>query len=231
MDNKPRRAEAKYYVYVSDAKVDMLFSQIPRRLLERIAGELRIDLKLVAISLRQNPAEENRYSRTRIVSEYLEAHQEVGEIDAPKSYFRGSLPMRWGVFGDEPNRVVFFGGYAGMTLVGLTGSPRHVIGQPGDAALRSDMSSYGITTYDGLSKHLNLPESELGDHSSLEGALWATEQFGARLYGSHEQSLEFLAKRLASASEAEGNVMYDPPGRPPHDVTLLGSPIYVAMAD
>ena len=37
----------RFYVYVSDAKVDMLLAQIPQGLMKRFAAELTIDLKLL----------------------------------------------------------------------------------------------------------------------------------------------------------------------------------------
>ena len=40
----------RYYVYVSDSKVDMLYSQMPRGIRDRIAAELKIDLKVISAS-------------------------------------------------------------------------------------------------------------------------------------------------------------------------------------
>ena len=39
----------KYFLYISDAKVDMLFGQVPQKILKRIAAELTIDLKVVSL--------------------------------------------------------------------------------------------------------------------------------------------------------------------------------------
>jgi hypothetical protein len=36
----------KYYLYISDSKVDMLLSQIPHETKKTIAAEFKIDLKL-----------------------------------------------------------------------------------------------------------------------------------------------------------------------------------------
>jgi hypothetical protein len=83
-----------YYVYVSDAKVDMLFAQIPRPVKKRIAAELKFDLKVVGLSLKQNPSDETRYSKVKFVSEYVDKHLEVGTLDQPRAYFRGELGVR-----------------------------------------------------------------------------------------------------------------------------------------
>ncbi len=64
----------KYYIYISDTKVDMLYPQIPQPLLKRIASNLSIDLKLfgaeVNIGAKSGSSEETRISKVRIVSEY-----------------------------------------------------------------------------------------------------------------------------------------------------------------
>ena len=40
----------KYYVYVSDAKLDMLSEQVPLPLRQRIAGELKVDVQVFALT-------------------------------------------------------------------------------------------------------------------------------------------------------------------------------------
>jgi len=39
----------RFYVYISDAKVDMLLGQIPAGLLERLAAEVTVDLKILSV--------------------------------------------------------------------------------------------------------------------------------------------------------------------------------------
>jgi len=87
----------KYYIYISDTKVDMLYPQIPKSLLKKIASSLNIDLKLlgveVSVSGKSNPSDETRYTKVKIVSEYIEKHIDVGTIDAPSTYLKGTLSM------------------------------------------------------------------------------------------------------------------------------------------
>ncbi|HYT46447.1 MAG TPA: SAVMC3_10250 family protein [Methylomirabilota bacterium] len=85
----------KYYIYISDTKVDMLYPQIPKPVLKRIASSLSIDLKLLgaelSVGIKNNQVDETRYAKVRIVSEYIEKHLDVGSIDAPSTYFKGKL--------------------------------------------------------------------------------------------------------------------------------------------
>src|SRR5436309_3024639 len=106
----------KYYIYISDTKLDMLYPQIPKALLKRIASELSINLKLLGaeanIVAKNDQSNETRYSKVKIVTEYIEKHLDVGSIDAPSTYFKGTLPMAWGTLQDwgtqlETNEVVY----------------------------------------------------------------------------------------------------------------------------
>jgi hypothetical protein len=87
----------KYYLYVSDTKLDMLYAQIPRPVLERLAVELKVDLKVLGVVLRTNPLEdETRYAKLEVVTKYLEREGYVGTIDEPAEYFKGPVTMTWG---------------------------------------------------------------------------------------------------------------------------------------
>ena len=44
--------ELRYFLYVSDAKLEMLFDQIPQKLRQRLSGEAKIDLKLASLTIK-----------------------------------------------------------------------------------------------------------------------------------------------------------------------------------
>src|SRR3954454_11749274 len=96
----------KYYLYVSDAKVDMLCAQIPRTVLNRIAAEFKLDAKVLGISLKEKPSDENRYTKLRVVDRYLRDNEDIGTPEWPGVYFQGTLLMRWTILG-EGNEIVF----------------------------------------------------------------------------------------------------------------------------
>ena len=87
----------RYYVYASDVKIDMIYSQIPPKLLSRIVGELKLDLKVLALSLRKRETDETLYSKLGVVENYLDNEFEVGSVAESGAWFRGALPMRSGV--------------------------------------------------------------------------------------------------------------------------------------
>jgi hypothetical protein len=218
----------KYYVYVSDAKVEMLYAQIPRAIRDKIVAELKIDLKVVSLSLKGNPTDETRYSKLRVVSDYLDK-EGVGTVDAPHTYFRGSVPMKWGRFGE----TVYFTGASRGTVIGLGGSARHVIGAAPNASSEllwsSSLQPALVEFLAGQSEKLDdagegaeraegvLPVG--GNHPGFPADVWVPQLFQIwRRQPGIAEPLEFLARRLLQ-SDGGG------------ERGLLGTPIYVAARD
>ncbi len=214
----------KHYIYISDTKVDMLYSQIDNSLLKKIAVELSIDLKPLGAGLgtiiKPNQSEETRYSKLRLVVEYVEKHLNVGWIDAPETYFKGTLPMGWGLIRilarhneqQQPPFAVYFGGSTDRTTFGMVGSAHHLIGQKNDASKR-DIALY-YTPNEMLKALVMETEPPPADATSIIS--YANREVRGKLMLSSE-SLEFLAKTY----------VYEKGSRS----TLLGSPIYVAFAN
>lgn len=241
----------KYYVYVSDAKVDMLLPQIPQTLKKKIATEFKIDLKILGASRRTEVEEaDNRFTRLEAVCNYIREYGNVGSVDEPDEYVSGSLVMRWGPIAVNPaspeeSVVVYFAGETESTVVGLGGSMKHVIGS--SAPLTPRPGAGGSMTMGlmiELAKALKLRATpkelfgpSLGNFMFSKVAdkqiEWPQAQDSEKPYSlasvkartedmeGPEQHLEFLAKRL----------MYGPPAKEGDKAMLLATPLYVAMAE
>ena len=118
----------------------MLFAQIPEKLRKLILAELRIDFKVVSVSLKDAPTEETRYSKLAVVRDYVRHDLAVGTVDEPEEYFEGSLDMRWGEYLHQVG-MVYFGGYTDRTVLGLGGSMAYVVGAPGDSPTHASSAS------------------------------------------------------------------------------------------
>lgn len=127
----------EYYVYVSDAKLEMLYEQIPTRLRDRLATELKIDLKLLSTAFSEQPSGKSKYAKLKLVTDFITKNKQVGTIDNPLSYFAGTLEMSWGPYGTGDEQIVYFGGSTNKTIIGLGGSLKHVIGNGTDKLLHS----------------------------------------------------------------------------------------------
>ncbi len=218
----------KFYVYVSDTKVDMLYEQIPHRLRDELATELKIDLKLLSTAFSQQPSEKTRFSKLRMVTDFIEKNEQIGTVDAPASLFRGIMEMHWGpVGGFHDAKTVYFGGETDNTILGLGGSLKHVIGETGESnppdCPPGSHLPYLTTalTSDYLSRYTRDGKEET-EMQILYVIGWATQSMTGPT-----QKLEFLAKRLL---EGNGPYKFDVYEIPPKHV-LLGSPVYVALAD
>lgn len=229
----------RYFLYISDTKLDMLFGQIDPGLRRRVSAEAKVDLKLASLVLRQSDRPEAaRMANLRVVEHYLDTHHQVGTVRAPgHEYFRGSMAMQWGWLWDYTNvdtptggrDTVFFKGRAGEHVVVLAGSRRHVLGEQ-PAAENSDLDA---------GSHLPYILAYIAEHISGSPELhpkWAALRRGASAgrkpdkYGLQaalevdlrgpEQHLEFLAIPLAQG---------DLPRHRGATHGTLATPLYVAI--
>jgi hypothetical protein len=214
----------RYYLYVSDTKLDMLAEQIPRGLLSGLAAELQIDLKVVGVSLREKPSEQTRYSKLAVVEAYLHQHGSVGSVDDPAAYFGGTLPLRWGTIADN---VVYFTGDGKRTVLGLTGSLRHVIGHDAPQIVEWGIGSFP-SSLESYARDLDVEDEE----AVTPDALRATVETAAANFLAPEQDVHFLARRLMYSTASDWTRTRQRfPNHAGHLYTLLGTPIYVALAD
>ena len=213
----------KYFVYVSDAKVEMLFAQIPRKITERISAELKVDFKVISLTLRPDSEPSTRYGKVGVVSAYLHEHEPVGTVAMPKRYIEGTMPFRWTVVGS----TAVWCGRSQHVMVGLTGAKHHLTGR---GAVSGDL---GSISFDAL-KSVAGAMAQLADASATQGPALADHAsslaFIADTLRGPEQSLEFLAinQGVENVDEVGGA---DARGALQGiDQMLFGSPLYVAMA-
>lgn len=162
------KPQLRYFVYVSDAKLEQLFQQIKvidPKLLERLSLEAKVDLKVASLAIKTAPdPASTRMAQLMVVERYIDAHQPVGTVREPGTrYFRGTMPMRWGWLSDYRNlpegssreeikheamhggNAAFFRGEHDGQIVALVGSRRHVLGeQPSQANTVVADSPYSI---------------------------------------------------------------------------------------
>jgi hypothetical protein len=197
---------SKFYLYASEPKIDMIFSQLPRQVKEELCRELRLGFDECNGS--------SRFAKLAAVDRYLRTRVGVGSCDAPQAYFAGSLPMKSTILEEK---YVYFGGTSGNQAVALVGSPRNLLGQGKE---QPGGRSRGFSAYlnpmilRSFATHAN---GEIEPRTANEATeqefgyyvRWINQQLAAPAQG-----LEFLAKRLCTSSDA-----------------LLGTPIYVALTD
>jgi hypothetical protein len=212
----------RYYLYISDAKVDMLLGQIDPGFGRRSTTEAGLNVKLFSAKRSVEAAVPSRTARLERVLRHLEETGKTGSVDEAGPYFRGSLPMQWGLLpGATGGALVYFGGRTQQTILGLGGAGSHVLGTSGPQAQEFAPSSVP-TLLAGLASALSADGVELpADQPSL-----AWVHTAGRLLRGPRQTVEFLARRLLS-----GPSPYPELDARPGMQVLLGSPLYVALAD
>jgi Family of unknown function (DUF7019)/TIR domain len=199
---------SKYYVYISESKINMLYAQYAQGGLIKSAHV------------------ESTGKLDAVLSD-LARSGHIGTIDEPKEYFSGALPMRWGpcvfpYFPElTPSPLVYFGGATQTTIVGLGGSAKHVIGEVGSAR----PGAHSSLPYFILQLRKELGESVRGQLGDDDQGLMAVCVATLRAKGP-SQDLEFVAKRLAYGPCPAGLFL----NKPEQEKVLVGTPLYVAMS-
>ena len=205
-----RRAELgedlKYYYYLSETKID----------------EFHNRFNMVDPSL-------TKYQKLSIMIERLEQAGMIGTLKEPRDYFKGVLDMKWEVFKKLENdvEVVYFQGRAGGKIVGLVGSPTHILGHArgspsgSSAAAEQEVYNYILREERKLRRAgdaIQLEENQREDAQMLQD--WksvltdAIESFETSVRGTMPETVEFVARRF----------------KIPMKGVLLGTPLYVASA-
>ena len=115
----------RYYHYISDAKAEMLFAQIPPSFLSGLKVELGFDFGVLKGKLageREAPA--TRVARAEAVERFLEKEASIEGSPIEHTWLRGKFPARIGFLTDCPGLVLFGGKYQDCTLI-LAGSESH----------------------------------------------------------------------------------------------------------
>ncbi|MEU4009088.1 DUF7019 family protein [Streptomyces pseudogriseolus] len=220
----------RFYLYISDVKVDMLLSQLAPSAAATRTTEVGVDLKFVngRRTVESSP-DTDAVGKLEKVLKRLDKQDVIGTVGEPGPFFRGRMLMRWGApaHGDDRS-LVFFGGRTARTIVALGGSTRHVLGSADDAADGPPLArSLLPSLMDGLrldpriaalltsATDTDAPDDP--DDVTLRAVREATDGMPGPA-----QTVEFVAKRLLQGPDPDaGN----------GTTVLLGSPLYVALAD
>lgn len=217
----------RYYLYISDAKVDMLLPQVPGAVKKRVAAKIGFDMKILSGSVSsESTTLDERVARLQVVEDYIRSQEPVGPDEDFTSWIEGDAV---GTLLDLAAGAILFLIASESRILGLGGSARHLIGNESaiataanapfsflssiasNLALLSDRKPKHLLRLEGahLSRHTD-PDSGFEQWISVMGWLANTKQ-------GIPQPLSFLAKRLVSQQDNWGKTY------------TLASPLFVAM--
>jgi len=205
-----RAKPLRYLVYVSDLKVQMLLDQIGEPTRRRIAAELKLDFKLISLTLNGPIAdgrqrEQSQIAKLAVVEDYIRRNQDVGDLTSARGYIAADAELDWMPLDDE---TVLFCGYAGKLLIVLGGSVSHLMGRP---AAHARLGSHPHT----------IRAAVLGGPNASPGDLGRSLQTAAQAVYSTPQPVRFLAQAI-SRGPLDGNSQ---------DEYLLATPLFVEVID
>ncbi|HRQ40528.1 MAG TPA: SAVMC3_10250 family protein [Chloroflexota bacterium] len=208
----------KYYIYVSNSKIDMLYSQIPRTVRSQLEAEVKLNLRLLEVSFAKKQFDDSVYERLATVLEFLKKNNEIGHLSAPKDFFTGTMYLDWAQI--HPG-VVYFGGIYNDIALGLGGSMKYVLGYDLREVEKGISHTPWLVSYllEELDQRLlkpNLGHKMTADEEENR-IINSTNSWSADLSKRAIAKFEFVAKKMLFVGQNGKKV-------------LLGTPIYVAEA-
>lgn len=228
--------DLRFYLYLSVSKIEMLYAQMyaPSGHKRKVLSALT---PIGSASIESDSEEKVGIDRkVRLVEEELEQRQIIGTLQEPKTYFKATMPMRWGLFDDRGQRpddepaLVYFSGFEKTEplIVGLGGSSKHVVGHEGASGTWSRSSTPVIVRWLVSAVQRDSPPDlpQWGDNQREETELYEAMAIALHYLKPPTQDLEFVAKTLAIGTlfglEHFTGV--------PSARVILGTPLYVAQA-
>jgi hypothetical protein len=214
----------KYYLYISDAKVDMLLPQISDAGKKKISTKFGIDLKVLQASRTSEfTANDGRIARLEAVTSFIREFGNLGNADKSDEYIEDSLPMYTTFMShrDISGRVVYFSADHGNNFVALGGSEHHLIGANPQTLPQGHNSVASMVMIAVNAAFKDLAMDALTHDLGFSSVMGLNGQF--RLLKYPLENLGFMAKRLLMKQRGED----------PHPKTqvFLGTPLYVCKED
>lgn len=214
----------RYYLYISDAKVNMLLPEISPSVKKRLIGELKLNFGVVAGTIRERT--DNIYSRVdnlRLVESFIRQNERVASLNdytGGEVWLAGTHPC-YAVTLDDDAAAVLFIGEDDRIVLALGGSSNHLIGDDGRNPVSIGWSFLprlvqALSTFTKMEAAMGghypaLPEEPGQWHETVQLAIKRCQQSASPLI-----QIDFLARVLLSHNEKQ---------RP----FILASPLYVAL--
>lgn len=114
----------KYYLYISESKVQMLAAQLPEphRPKQTMEAGLNIGVAKASLKSERQPPEKTLHSKVEEVIAHIRANEDVGTIDNPRNWIAGTVSARFVLLRDDKEVIFFVGETDDGVVFGLGGS-------------------------------------------------------------------------------------------------------------
>jgi hypothetical protein len=128
-----------YIIYLSQSKVDMLYSQVPATLAKKLAAEIGGNLGVFSFKVRTADVSLDTYEKSKIVEKYISKEYTFGTLEEPKEWIKAELEMKNVATKFSPEMFALVGKHnADYFLLG--GSAHNVIGNRSASLITSSLS-------------------------------------------------------------------------------------------
>ncbi|ALO66660.1 hypothetical protein AS189_09355 [Arthrobacter alpinus] len=202
----------------------MLYSQVPVKMLKKVSTELKLDLKLASLLIKNNDITDSEYAKIVIVRDVLTKTGTVGTIQFPQTYVSGDELAQWALVAGG---TVIWLVKRGATLLVMTGSAQFLVGD------RRPEQEFGLHSYAWSALNRMMEDLDVtyeGDPSSTSRML-AGVAHAQRLLAPFQQRISFLAvaQQVVFRKSAANKSQQYWDSFPNIDSIILGSPIYVSL--
>jgi hypothetical protein len=237
----------RYYLYISEAKLDILTPQLPwryRRSLRPASRSWSLGARLPLVHASVSNAHEEApalHKQLDSVERYLDQHGLLGGVDDGATWIRGELDMQWAAYGPKavrgawarPEDAVVFWRAEPERVILIGGSARHLVGPKVPASLHR---SYGsslpglrrVLAETGLTVRSRLPGAQRKDAFDVTSLRWLAFDildFVDEYRGAPIQRVQFLARRHTHDFD------FVSPMLSTSQKITLATPLYVAASD
>jgi hypothetical protein len=221
----------KYYLYQSKSKIEMLHGQI-RTGKQKKTTEFKFGVKVFSASRKSEKESHDSLSNmVEEVTEYIREKYNVGSVDYPGEYVEGTMNMRWGPiegYSGESVPLVYFGGITDETVVGLSGSKKHLLGENPTSGVSSGSATPMIIGSIGTMLNETLPGNIMSfPPHDLKKYPLEMIQIATGFMEGPIQKLSFLAKTLLYGDKPDPD--YHAPWGIDQKKVYLGTPLWVTL--
>jgi hypothetical protein len=154
----PRRLE--FFIYTSQAKVEMLYAQASARRRVGLETELKANLGVAEAVVKgssNDQVDAELYEKIHVIEKHLRRVGDVGTVQNPRRFIEGEMHARFGIVTDYAASLVFFGGSIERTKVGLIGAPESVVGPLPGVTTNHSMFYYTLRFLHGMTLRADPP--------------------------------------------------------------------------
>jgi len=209
--NLEQGEKLKYYLYISETKVRMLFPQIPSKFLEGASADIKFNLGLISSTIKSDTqgSAQGMPQKLACACKYLVETEQVGDENSTSAYIGGAFPFRYGAVSENASDIAFFGEIVNGIKIGLIGATSSLIGEVSITEANHAPFYYTLKFLNQITEAGNETNESPGYDSYLSAFETALNTIPKK-----KQNLEFIAKVL----HRENGL-------------IIATPLYVALAE